>query len=174
MEVPAGELRVLGDVGDVIRAVLRLHYDLFVTLEVIGAEVQLGAGGEEDVSVPQDVTKCDATGVGKVDAVRPGMAVVLREEDLTFSVRKRLVAALRVDVLSRRLSAIPEVFRLAGDGLDRGEAGGASARTRDNHRACSRRRGGDKSASRHLFLAASWCHPAYPFAYFRVSAVHSI
>jgi hypothetical protein len=113
--------------------------------------VQLGAGGEEDVSVLQDVTERDAGSVGKLGAVRPGVAIVFREEDLTLRMRKRLVAALRVDVLSRRLRAVPEVFRLAGDGLGGSEAGGPSERARDSHRAGGRCRDANESASRQLF-----------------------
>ena len=111
VEIPAGVLRVLRRMREVIRAVLGLDRNLPVTLEAVGAEVKLRAGGKENVSVLQDVAEGDALSVRKRQAARPGAAVVFRQKQHPLRVSERLVPALRVNVPARRLQAIPEVVR---------------------------------------------------------------
>ena len=160
VEVPAGEFRVLGCMRDVIRAVLGLHRDLLVRLQVVGAEVQLRARGEENVSILQNVAERDARGVGKRGAVRPGVPVVFRQKDLPVRVSERLVAALRVNVLPGRLRAIPEVVRLTGDGLGGSRVGAHPTAPGSKHRAGGCRRGAQESAASHSSL---WHHHVSPF-----------
>lgn len=50
--------------------------------EVVGTQIQFRTGGEEDVSVCEDVAERDLPGIGEGSAVRPGARVVLGKEDL--------------------------------------------------------------------------------------------
>jgi len=104
-------LGVLRRVRQIVAALCILHGDRPVGLEVVGAQIQIGTGGEEDVSVLEDVAERDLLGVGKGSAVRPGAGVVLGKEDLAFEVAEGLVPTLAVDIRPGRLGAIPEVRR---------------------------------------------------------------
>ena len=55
------------------------------------------AGSEEDVPVLQDDAEGDLVSIGKHRAVRPGVRIVLREENLPAAEAEGLVVALGVN-----------------------------------------------------------------------------
>src|SRR5262249_7278038 len=116
MEIPARLIRILRLVGTVIPAFAVPDDDLAVGLEMVGAQEQPLARGEEDVPVLQEATEGDVLRIGNRRAAGPGPAVVLREEDLPVAESEGLVAALRIDVGPLRREAIPEVVVLTGRG----------------------------------------------------------
>ena len=67
-------------------------------LEIVGAQEQLLARGEEDVAVFQEATEGDVLRVGKRRAVGPGLGIVLGQENLAVAESEGLVVALRIDV----------------------------------------------------------------------------
>ena len=98
MEVPTGPTRIGRSVGQVIATVLILDDDLSVCLQIVGAQIQSGSRGEEDIPVLQDATEGDVFRVGKLRAVRPGPGVIFRQNDLSVAETEGLIIALRVDV----------------------------------------------------------------------------
>ena len=63
------------------------------------------------VIVLENVAERYAVSVWERDAVRPGVAVVFGQEDAPVCIAEGLVVALRVNVRSLGLQAIPEVVR---------------------------------------------------------------
>ena len=122
MEIPAGLIRILRRVREVIAALAILDDDLPVRLEIVGAQEQLLARGEEDVPVLQEAAEGDVLRVGKRRAVGPGPAIVLRQKDLPVAESEGLVVALRIDVGPLRRQAIPEVVGFTGLGGGGGAA----------------------------------------------------
>jgi len=91
----------------IVPALCVLHGDRLAGLEVVGAWIQVCPGGEEDVSVLQNVAERDLLGVGKATAVRPGAGIVFGKEDLAFEIAEGLVATLAVDIRPGGLRSKP-------------------------------------------------------------------
>ena len=77
MEIPAGRIRVLGRVRNVVVAGGIFHRDFAKRLEPIRTEKELCLCREENVPVLQKTTEGDVVRVGKGNAARPGLGVVL-------------------------------------------------------------------------------------------------
>ena len=99
--------------------------------------------------------------VGKRDAVRPGAAVVFGQKNGPVRETERLVIALRVNVRTRRLQAIPEVIRRRKVGLSSGGVGADPMRAAAHNPAGGSRRGTQKPAASHSLL---WRDHAMPRA----------
>ena len=98
MKIPARSIWVARRVRQVIVAVAVLHDDLFVRLEIIGAQIEFRSRGEEDVTVIQNATERDVVGIGESRTVRPGLSVVFGQKDLSAAKTDGLVIALRINV----------------------------------------------------------------------------
>ncbi len=149
MEIPTGLIRILRRVRKVIAALAILDNDLPVCLEIVGAQEQLLARGEEDVPVFQQATEGNVLRFGKRRAVSPGPTIVLGQKNLPVAESEGLVVALRIDVGPLRREATPEVLGFT----DRGGRGGQPGAAWDEHAADRGRSGAaEKSAAIELWL----------------------
>lgn len=118
MEIPARLFRVMWLVRQVITTVGVLHGDGPEALEPVGTQVQLRTRGEEDIFVFQDAAEGNVAGIGKRRLSRPGLAVILGEENFILAEAEGLVPSLRINVRARRRQAVMKVERLAlGSGV---------------------------------------------------------
>jgi hypothetical protein len=111
VEVPAWVFRVLGCVRKVVLAFSILYGDRLVGLQVVRTAEQFGARGEQNVAILEDDTEGDLAALGKGGTVWPGAAIIFRQVDGALVKTERLVVALRIDVRTFRLKAVPEVIR---------------------------------------------------------------
>ena len=85
-------IRVLRRVREVIGTIRVLHGHRMVALEVVSAQVELRAGGEEDIAILQDDAEGDLLRLGKLGAVGPGVAAILGKVDPPILEAKRLLS----------------------------------------------------------------------------------
>lgn len=105
-----GALRRMGQVAGAIKA---LHRDLLARLEIVRADVELRACGEDHVSTLQYAAKRDVVSVGEGETVRPGVAVVFGQQDPARRMGEGLIVELRIYVDPLGLGPVPEMISLS-------------------------------------------------------------
>src|SRR5262245_41851067 len=160
MKIPARLIRVLGRVRPIIPAIAVFYNDLAMRSEIVGAQEELLAGREQNVSIFQQATECDVGRVVKRRAVRPTMGVILGQKNLAVAKPECFIVALRVDIWALRRKAKPEVFGLANCCV-----GGAPSGVSVANDSGSRCRRGGRSDKLTAVKTSVWSHgsPCFQF-----------